>query len=250
MEFGSQNLLFFDYQNSDQQINEMDRELFLSESNNSQGNIYYDKQSILKKKQKNRNGKQKKNKKTKQKKNPKEDSQQMFEQTENFEPFFQLSNEETIQESEILFGQFETSDYDEQEANDNQGVLEKENDRFSTIFDSLPKTNHRRKKQSQRAGLKIERGNNMKNQILKSQNDMSTHETQIFSSRSIPIPIDQKFHKEESGSGSEEEKIRQNEFAFTFIEPHKYIESLQTEMERELSKSFNVPLKRVPSWRI
>eukprot|EP01155_Anaeramoeba_flamelloides_P030402 Anaeramoba_flamelloidesa86681_42.p2 GENE.a86681_42~~a86681_42.p2 ORF type:complete len:106 (-),score=35.71 a86681_42:499-792(-) len=69
MEFGSQNLLFFDYQNSDQQINEMDRELFLSESNNSQGNIYYDKQSILKKKQKNRNGKQKKNKKTKQKKN-------------------------------------------------------------------------------------------------------------------------------------------------------------------------------------
>ncbi|KAJ3452466.1 hypothetical protein M0812_04235 [Anaeramoeba flamelloides] len=249
MEFGSQNLLFFDSHNSDQKMNETNHELFLSADNNSKGNTSFDKQSILQKKQKDRNGNQRKNKKTKQKKKTKQSSQ-MFEQTESIEPFFQMSHEETIQESEILFGQFETSDYDEQEVNDNQSASEKENDRFSSIFGNFPKTNHKRKKQSKRAGLEIGRGNNMKNQILKSQSDMNNRDAQIFSSRSIPIPIEQKFHKEESGSGSEYEKTMQNEFAFTFVEPHKYIESLQTEMERELSKSFNVPLKRVPSWRI
>ncbi|KAJ3431950.1 hypothetical protein M0812_20875 [Anaeramoeba flamelloides] len=69
--------------------------------------------------------------------------------------------------------------------------------------------------------------------------------------RSVPIPINLKPNPMivKKKDHQKQNYLRSN-FAVTFIQPHKYVESLQTEIERELSKSFNVPLKRVPSWRI
>ncbi|KAJ6246422.1 hypothetical protein M0813_19321 [Anaeramoeba flamelloides] len=75
---------------------------------------------------------------------------------------------------------------------------------------------------------------------------------------SVPIPINHRLSAQftstntnkNNSSESEEENPLENQFPLTFIEPHKYVDSIQTEIERELSKSFSVPLKRVPSWMI
>ncbi|KAJ3448416.1 hypothetical protein M0812_00896 [Anaeramoeba flamelloides] len=226
-------------------MNKINGEVFLTDKNNSHRNTFLDGSNKLKKKPK----KQKSSKPKKHKKKTKKKTQTFFGQTENTDSFLPFLNEEPIQESEILFGQFETSEFDQNEKENNN---EKKKDRFSLIFDDFSNYSTKKKKikkQSKRNGLNIESGNN-----LKIQNETNNQENQIFSKRSIPIQIEQKFNISESGSGSgsgsEDETTLQNNFAFTFIQPHKYIESMQTQMERELSKSFNVPLKRVPSWRV
>ncbi|KAJ6240785.1 hypothetical protein M0813_23883 [Anaeramoeba flamelloides] len=69
--------------------------------------------------------------------------------------------------------------------------------------------------------------------------------------RSVPIPINH--HSTaflNTDVSAEEAKQVRNEFTPTFIEPHKYVESIQTEIERGLTKSFNVPLKRVTLWKM
>ncbi|KAJ3450435.1 hypothetical protein M0812_06611 [Anaeramoeba flamelloides] len=72
--------------------------------------------------------------------------------------------------------------------------------------------------------------------------------------RSVPIPIN--YHSPRTltlssiSSESEEDSLSENESPLTFIQPHRYLQVIQTQNERELRKSFNVPLKRVPSWRI
>ncbi|KAJ3440417.1 hypothetical protein M0812_14084 [Anaeramoeba flamelloides] len=230
-------------------MSKINDEMFLTDKNNSHENTFFDGPNILKKKPK----KQKSSKPKKHKKKTKKNTQPFFGQTDNFDPFFQFSNEEPTQESEILFGQFETSDFDQDEK---ENKKEKEKDRFSKIFDNFSNYSTKKKKKkkhSKRDGLTTVRVNNTENQ-----KETNNQQNQIFSKRSIPIPVTQKFNISESGSGSssgygsgsEDETALQNNFALTFIQPHKYIESMQTEMERELSKSFNVPLKRVPSWRI
>ncbi|KAJ6240291.1 hypothetical protein M0813_24289 [Anaeramoeba flamelloides] len=67
--------------------------------------------------------------------------------------------------------------------------------------------------------------------------------------RSVPIMI----NTEQSSNGFEEQDSYSgslSSFVESFIEPNKFKESLQSDIERELEKSFEVPLKRVPSWKL
>ncbi|KAJ3441768.1 hypothetical protein M0813_04596 [Anaeramoeba flamelloides] len=68
-------------------------------------------------------------------------------------------------------------------------------------------------------------------------------------SRSVPIMINTDksingFEEQDSCSGS------LSSFVESFTELNKFKESLQSDIERELEKSFEVPLKRVPSWKL
>ncbi|KAJ3436337.1 hypothetical protein M0812_18394 [Anaeramoeba flamelloides] len=77
------------------------------------------------------------------------------------------------------------------------------------------------------------------------------HEQKFEKKRSVPIPIN--YHSTaflSTDISVKEVKHVRIEYTHTFIQPHKYVESIQTEVERELIKSFNVPLKRVPLWKI
>ncbi|KAJ6228842.1 yth domain-containing protein 1 isoform x1 [Anaeramoeba flamelloides] len=81
--------------------------------------------------------------------------------------------------------------------------------------------------------------------------DDQQEKLQIFQqeSKSVPIPIFNSLTTDlQSTNSSMENRGKSKEKIF--IQPHKYIQSLQTPTERSLENAFNVPLKRVPSWRI
>ncbi|KAJ3448034.1 hypothetical protein M0812_00507 [Anaeramoeba flamelloides] len=67
-------------------------------------------------------------------------------------------------------------------------------------------------------------------------------------SKSIPIPISNSLSTDLQSDSSVDNTENPNNSLF--IQPHKFLETSQQPTERGIEKAFNVPLKRVPTWRI
>ncbi|KAJ6250906.1 hypothetical protein M0813_15724 [Anaeramoeba flamelloides] len=176
-------------------------------------------------------------------------------QQNDYEPFFQFPNDDEESTNNYECEEIEqmttserilTTDSDESNClcskfqisnmvSEDNSEEERSTEIFSLVFDD-PKHSKEEHKQQQFFTKTIPMNNSQKKK------------------RSVPIPIN--YHHPSTSvlsninSESEEESMSENEFPLTFIEPHRYLQAIQTQSERELRKSFNVPLKRVPSWRI
>ncbi|KAJ6240509.1 akt1 substrate 1 protein [Anaeramoeba flamelloides] len=172
----------------------------------------------------------KRNKKSNKKQRTKKFKKKFDEYESNYIPYFNFS----MEDNEFFNKKFDKFNSDE-EKEDNTGNDDEEDDddddededekRFNEIFSkvdnikSTPKKQSKNKKQNE----KDELGN---------------------IARSVPIPIFLNQVMEREMISPTDNK---ND---GFIEPHKYIQAQQSQTELDLSKSFNVPLKRVPTWRI
>ncbi|KAJ6243368.1 akt1 substrate 1 protein [Anaeramoeba flamelloides] len=67
-------------------------------------------------------------------------------------------------------------------------------------------------------------------------------------SKSIPIPISNSLSTDLQTDSSVDSTENPNNSPF--IQPHKFLETSQSPTERGLEHAFNVPLKRLPTWRI
>ncbi|KAJ6235087.1 hypothetical protein M0813_28771 [Anaeramoeba flamelloides] len=154
---------------------------------------------------------------------------------EVFEPIFRYQN--------IL------SDNDSSDPKDQNQKLNDE-ERFLKIFQNISETGTPRNKfEEKEFEIDNDSSNDSNNE---NENLISQFDTFIFQknsetvAKSCPIPIHLNINQEIQSSNTSE----QDQEDFFFIQPHKYLESQQSKRERELNNAFNVPLKRVPSWKV
>ncbi|KAJ3430675.1 hypothetical protein M0812_23691 [Anaeramoeba flamelloides] len=151
------------------------------------------------------------------------------------DPIFQYQNRQSSQES-----------YDSNEQN--QKLNDEE--RFLKIFRKISETGTLKKKfEDQEFEIENDTEDENDNEIG---NHFSPFDPFLINNnpenvaKSCPIPIGLNLNSETQSSNTSDQDLE----SLFFIQPHKYIESTQTKTERELDHAFNVPLKRVPSWKI
>ncbi|KAJ6233676.1 akt1 substrate 1 protein [Anaeramoeba flamelloides] len=147
----------------------------------------------------------------------------------NYIPYFNFS----MEDNGLFNKKFDKFNSDEEkegeengsgsESTDDDDDDDEDNKRFNEIFAELDNIKTTTTNNKQQKNEKDELGN---------------------IARSVPIPI---FLNQVMERGITSNNNNKND---GFIEPHKYIQAQQSQTELDLSKSFNVPLKRVPTWRI
>ncbi|KAJ6233553.1 hypothetical protein M0813_29860 [Anaeramoeba flamelloides] len=177
---------------------------------------------------------------TKVKDLPQEFNKSEMEELNNYsyfaDPFFQFKKEDEQSERE----ENENVEDSEEEEKRNKKDLpgnDRENKRFSEIFQKVSK---------------FEQNNSQ----LFDEEDQFCSDDQLEKwkkfqqeNKSIPIPIFNSASKDLPISDSSIE-IKAKGGESLFVQPHKFLESLQTTTERSIENAFNVPLKRVPTWKI